>query len=106
MTQSMQLLLVGTITGMAMTTAAIGTAAAAEPENRITILYDAFGKDASMRKDWGFSAPDQPGSSFQRPLGHLSPEWPFDSDQSIKKRPWRAPAVLAARRWSIRSVCG
>ena len=25
-------------------------------ENRITILYDAFGKDASMRKDWGFSA--------------------------------------------------
>jgi hypothetical protein len=26
------------------------------PQNRITILYDAFGKDASMRKDWGFSA--------------------------------------------------
>ena len=26
------------------------------PENRITILYDAFGRDASMRKDWGFSA--------------------------------------------------
>ena len=26
------------------------------PENRITILYDAFGKDTSMRKDWGFSA--------------------------------------------------
>ena len=23
------------------------------PEKRITILYDAFGKDASMRKDWG-----------------------------------------------------
>jgi 7,8-dihydropterin-6-yl-methyl-4-(beta-D-ribofuranosyl)aminobenzene 5'-phosphate synthase len=56
MTQFMKLLLVGTITGMVMTTAAIGTAAAAEPENRITILYDAFGKDASMRKDWGFSA--------------------------------------------------
>jgi 7,8-dihydropterin-6-yl-methyl-4-(beta-D-ribofuranosyl)aminobenzene 5'-phosphate synthase len=56
MTQFMKLLLVGTITGMAMTTAAIGTAAAAEPENHITILYDAFGKDASMRKDWGFSA--------------------------------------------------
>src|SRR5262252_1381962 len=56
MTQFMRLLLAGTITGMVMTTAAIGTAAAAEPENRITILYDAFGKDASMRKDWGFSA--------------------------------------------------
>ena len=56
MTQFMKLLLAGTITGMVMTTAAIGTAAAAEPENRITILYDAFGKDASMRKDWGFSA--------------------------------------------------
>src|SRR5450631_2041237 len=23
---------------------------------RITILYDAFGKNASMKKDWGFSA--------------------------------------------------
>ena len=56
MTQFMKLLLAGTITGMLMTTAAIGTAAAAGPENRITILYDAFGKDASMRKDWGFSA--------------------------------------------------
>ena len=39
-----------------MPTATIGTAAAAGPENRITILYDVFGKDASMRKDWGFSA--------------------------------------------------
>ena len=55
MTQFMKLLLAGTITGM-VTTAAIGTASAAGPENRITILYDAFGKDASMRKDWGFSA--------------------------------------------------
>ena len=56
MTQFMKLLLAGTITGIVMTTATIGTAAAAGPENRITILYDAFGKDASMRKDWGFSA--------------------------------------------------
>jgi 7,8-dihydropterin-6-yl-methyl-4-(beta-D-ribofuranosyl)aminobenzene 5'-phosphate synthase len=30
--------------------------AAAEPESRITILYDAFGSDAKMTKDWGFSA--------------------------------------------------
>ena len=44
MTQFMKLLLAGTITGMVMPTAAIGTAAAAGPENRITILYDAFGK--------------------------------------------------------------
>src|SRR6266576_1227628 len=56
MTQFMRLLLAGTITGMVITTAAIGTAVAAAPENRITNLYDAFGKDASMRKDWGFSA--------------------------------------------------
>jgi len=55
MTQFMKLLLAGTITVMLTTTAAIGTAAAAGPD-RITILYDAFGKDASMRKDWGFSA--------------------------------------------------
>jgi 7,8-dihydropterin-6-yl-methyl-4-(beta-D-ribofuranosyl)aminobenzene 5'-phosphate synthase len=30
--------------------------AAAEPTGRITILYDAFGTDAAMKKDWGFSA--------------------------------------------------
>jgi glyoxylase-like metal-dependent hydrolase (beta-lactamase superfamily II) len=29
---------------------------AAEPANRVTILYDAFGKDPAMKKDWGFSA--------------------------------------------------
>src|SRR5438045_7674889 len=56
MTQFMKLFLAGTITGMFMTAAIGRTAVAAGPENRITILYDAFGKDASMRKDWGFSA--------------------------------------------------
>src|SRR5215475_8337844 len=30
--------------------------AAAESEGKITILYDAFGTDAAMTKDWGFSA--------------------------------------------------
>jgi 7,8-dihydropterin-6-yl-methyl-4-(beta-D-ribofuranosyl)aminobenzene 5'-phosphate synthase len=30
--------------------------AAAEPNSQITILYDAFGADAAMKKDWGFSA--------------------------------------------------
>ena len=31
---------------------------AAEPDSKsqITILYDAFGTDPSMTKDWGFSA--------------------------------------------------
>src|SRR5262245_23864102 len=29
---------------------------AAEPAARITILYDAFGTDTAMTKDWGFSA--------------------------------------------------
>jgi 7,8-dihydropterin-6-yl-methyl-4-(beta-D-ribofuranosyl)aminobenzene 5'-phosphate synthase len=29
---------------------------AAESEGKITILYDAFGTDAAMTKDWGFSA--------------------------------------------------
>jgi 7,8-dihydropterin-6-yl-methyl-4-(beta-D-ribofuranosyl)aminobenzene 5'-phosphate synthase len=29
---------------------------AAEPKSQITILYDAFGSDTSMTKDWGFSA--------------------------------------------------
>jgi hypothetical protein len=28
----------------------------AGPANRVTILYDAFGKSPTMRKDWGYSA--------------------------------------------------
>src|SRR5258708_34452405 len=32
------------------------TSVAVAAENQITILYDAFGKDATMSKDWGFSA--------------------------------------------------
>ena len=56
MTHSMKLLLVGAIACVVTMTAALGTAAAAGPEGHITILYDAFGKDTSMRKDWGFSA--------------------------------------------------
>jgi 7,8-dihydropterin-6-yl-methyl-4-(beta-D-ribofuranosyl)aminobenzene 5'-phosphate synthase len=32
------------------------TAFAADSGGQITILYDAFGKDAAMKKDWGFSA--------------------------------------------------
>jgi 7,8-dihydropterin-6-yl-methyl-4-(beta-D-ribofuranosyl)aminobenzene 5'-phosphate synthase len=32
------------------------TETAVAAESKITILYDAFGKDAAMRKDWGFSA--------------------------------------------------
>ena len=31
-------------------------AAAPESKSQITILYDAFGTDPSMSKDWGFSA--------------------------------------------------
>jgi 7,8-dihydropterin-6-yl-methyl-4-(beta-D-ribofuranosyl)aminobenzene 5'-phosphate synthase len=34
----------------------MGESLAAEPTNRVTILYDAFGKDSAMKKDWGFSA--------------------------------------------------
>jgi 7,8-dihydropterin-6-yl-methyl-4-(beta-D-ribofuranosyl)aminobenzene 5'-phosphate synthase len=36
--------------------AAPARSAAAEPAGQITILYDAFGTDAAMKKDWGFSA--------------------------------------------------
>jgi Metallo-beta-lactamase superfamily len=36
--------------------AATARAAAPESESQITILYDAFGTDPSMTKDWGFSA--------------------------------------------------
>jgi len=36
--------------------AAPAGAATPEPKSQITILYDAFGADPSMSKDWGFSA--------------------------------------------------
>src|SRR5262245_18930657 len=32
------------------------TGVAVAADSQITILYDAFGKDTVMRKDWGFSA--------------------------------------------------
>ena len=39
----------------AVTLAAL-TETALAAESKITILYDAFGDDAAMKKDWGFSA--------------------------------------------------
>ena len=46
-------ILAGALFGAALT-AVTETAVAAE--SKITILYDAFGNDAAMKKDWGFSA--------------------------------------------------
>jgi 7,8-dihydropterin-6-yl-methyl-4-(beta-D-ribofuranosyl)aminobenzene 5'-phosphate synthase len=48
------LLLAATLASVTAIGPASGIAIAAD--NQITILYDAFGKDAAMRKDWGFSA--------------------------------------------------
>ncbi|MHC2274411.1 metal-dependent hydrolase (beta-lactamase superfamily II) [Bradyrhizobium diazoefficiens] len=41
---------------MCATTAISPATIAAEPIGKITILYDAFGADPAMTKDWGFSA--------------------------------------------------
>ena len=49
------LLLAGALTG-SFSIAGMETAFAAESSGRITIIYDAFGKDSAMKKDWGFSA--------------------------------------------------
>src|SRR6476659_5995123 len=45
-------------TGILSLVSMAGPVTAAEPESKsqITILYDAFGSDPSMTKDWGFSA--------------------------------------------------
>ena len=48
-------LVAAVLTGI-IATAITATNAAAEAESRITILYDAFGSDSTMTKDWGFSA--------------------------------------------------
>lgn len=41
---------------MAAMTASTPVAISGEPNGKITILYDAFGTDPTMTKDWGFSA--------------------------------------------------
>jgi len=50
----------GTLSILATLTAGVisypSVAAPTASTGQITILYDAFGKDASMKKDWGFSA--------------------------------------------------
>ena len=53
---SVTLILAGALASAAVLAAATRTAVAAEPKSQITILYDAFGTDAAMKKDWGFSA--------------------------------------------------
>jgi 7,8-dihydropterin-6-yl-methyl-4-(beta-D-ribofuranosyl)aminobenzene 5'-phosphate synthase len=50
------LLLAGALACVVPFAAGIEIAFAAEPSGKITIIYDAFGKDAAMTKDWGFSA--------------------------------------------------
>ena len=55
-------------------------AAEAESKDQITILYDAFGSDPSMTKDWGFSALVFLHSNFDG-LGvavRLAPAGPWD----------------------------
>ena len=49
------LLFAAALTGVAAVVAPAGIATA-EPNSQITVLYDAFGTDAAMKKDWGFSA--------------------------------------------------
>ena len=56
MTPCVKSFLAGALASVVALAPAARTAVAAEPQSRITILYDAFGKDASMKKDWGFSA--------------------------------------------------
>src|SRR6476660_1858469 len=50
------LVLAAAITFVVPSAAGIESALAADFSGRITILYDAFGTDVAMKKDWGFSA--------------------------------------------------
>ncbi len=44
------------LVGCAITTSATPMASAGPSKAQITILYDAFGKDSAMQKDWGYAA--------------------------------------------------
>lgn len=46
----------GALLALAAVLAVSGAALAAAPSPRITVLYDAFGDDAALEKDWGFAA--------------------------------------------------
>ena len=56
MKRGVTLIFAGALASAAVLAATTSTAVAAEPKSRITILYDAFGNDAAMKKDWDFSA--------------------------------------------------
>src|SRR5215470_9579824 len=51
---SVTLLLAAALSGTTVMGATTGIAVAAD--NQITILYDVFGNDRTMKKDWGYSA--------------------------------------------------
>jgi 7,8-dihydropterin-6-yl-methyl-4-(beta-D-ribofuranosyl)aminobenzene 5'-phosphate synthase len=46
----------GALAGLLLLILAPSSLSAAPPANRVTILYDAFGKSPDVTKDWGFSA--------------------------------------------------
>ena len=49
-------LLVGGLTALAYWAIGAPAALAQTSAAQITVLYDAFGKDSTMQKDWGFAA--------------------------------------------------
>ena len=55
-TQLLVLICVLSLTWLRASCATASPTAATGPSPRITVLYDAFGKDAAMTKDWGYSA--------------------------------------------------
>jgi len=54
--RSKQVALVSLVAGAFLVPAHSNRAEEHSQPNRITILYDAFGKNPAMKKDWGFSA--------------------------------------------------
>ena len=66
MTPCVKSFLAGALASVVALVPAVKTAVAAGPQSRITILYDAFGKDASMKKDW---------ASRGRGQAHLVRHW-------------------------------
>ena len=56
MTSILRLLALHTVVWITTTSSFLSVAegATSTPTSKITILYDAFGRDPSMKKDWGF----------------------------------------------------
>ena len=100
------------IAAVMVSAAAVGVspAYAQSSTGQITVLYDAFGKTSTMKKDWGFSALIEYGTPDGIVLivgcSHSTIEKIVEAAKSTLNKPsiWCWAARISCRRKTIRSA--